>query len=139
VKQTHSIESSSFENKKKFEVFWDQFSQAVLQRDTLTITHLIAFPFRDFYLDIYNPQESLTSNDFNEFMRKYDLIFDPFVVTAIKNKKIRGFDPHYSESGDIIDSTDYLLLTQSKVRAKDLLFKLQPDMTYKLIGIQYYE
>lgn len=73
-----------------------------------------------------------------EFMEKYDSIFESCVLRAIETNNYRGYDENHGEFGDIIGVDDYLLITKCPARPKDLVFE-KIDNQYRLSSIQYYQ
>ena len=121
-----------------FTNFWSKFKQTILNRDKKEAVNFIEFPFKDNYNDIYDINHSLSCLTEDEFIEKYDSIFDSFVIKAIETNNYRGYDKNYAEYGDIIDTSDFLLITKSPDRPKDLVFK-KINNHYRLTSIQYYQ
>jgi hypothetical protein len=121
-----------------FAIFWNKFKQAILNKDKKEVVNFVEFPFKDNYNDVYDIDHSLSCLTADEFMEKYDSIFDSFVIKAIETDNHRGYDKNYAEYGDIIDTSDYLLITKSPDRPKDLVFK-KINNKYRLTSIQYYQ
>lgn len=121
-----------------FPAFWERFKSAIVHGDRLTVEQLTVMPFRDHYNDIYDEEHSLSCNDAAEFLRNFELIFDEYVVLAIKRDNFRGYDNKHSPDGDIIGVDDFLLTVNHPQRPKDLLFR-KTDNGYRLVSIHYYE
>jgi hypothetical protein len=121
-----------------FTSFWNKFKQAILNKNKKEVENFVEFPFKDNYNDVYDIDHSLSCVTANEFMEKYDSIFDEFTIKAIEADNYRGYDKDYAEYGDIIDTSDYLLITKSPNRPKDLVFK-KINSKYRLTSIQYYQ
>lgn len=73
-----------------------------------------------------------------EFIKKYDSIFESCVLKAIETDSYRGYEENYGEYGDIIGKDDYLLVTKCPGRPIDLVFK-KIDNQYRITSIQYYQ
>lgn len=122
-----------------FEVFWRVFRSAVLRNDRDKIIALTVFPFTDYYNDIYDPQNSLTSSNDEMFKEKFFSIFDSAVRDAIQANSFRGYNRDFSDSGDVISKDNFLLVTKSQGRPKDLIFIKNDKGEYRLSGIAYYQ
>lgn len=120
-----------------FEIFWKEFRAAVTERDiekTIMLTHI---PFKDYYNDVYDPENSLTSDNVSEFKEKYNLIFDTAIIKAVDAHAVRGYNSILEEIGDVIRKDEYLLESNSQDRRKDLIFS-KINGEYRLSGIVYY-
>lgn len=118
-----------------FSKFWTEFKVAALASNKEKITELTCFPFIDSYNQVYDTSNSLTSNNQEEFLKKYDTIFSKDVLDAIKYNSYRSYDS--TQYTDVIGLNDIILLSRSTDRSKDLVFKLK-NGNYCLSYIAYY-
>lgn len=136
--QTHPNHiQQNTEQPAAFATFWSEFKTNIQQQNSRAILEQTQIPFIDAYGDIYDPENTLTSRSEQEFIRNYPKIFTQEVRDAIARNRLRSYDPNWSIEGDIIQKGDYILLTQSKTRSLDLVFR-PIENTYYLWGIQYY-
>jgi hypothetical protein len=98
----------------------------------------VHFPFKDNFNDIYDPSNSLTCANQNQFLKKYAQIFNDHTLKAIKINRFRRYNKKFKEDGDVIKPNEILLMTKNPNRSLDLIFK-KINGRYKLVGIQYYD
>lgn len=104
----------------RFHAFFATFRKAVLTNDRNTVAGMTRLPFVDFRAGYHcepgdtactvSP-DTLTSRDRAAFLAKYDRIFTPAVVAAIRASHVRGFKPgdDDGEAGGPIAKGEYLL------------------------------
>lgn len=104
----------------RFRVFFATFRKAVLANDRNAVASMTSLPFVDFRIGHYceagdtacniSP-DTLTSASRAAFLAKYDRIFTPAVVAAIRAGRVRGFKPgdDDGEAGGPIVKGEYLL------------------------------
>lgn len=104
----------------RFHGFFVAFRTAVLKGDRNAVASMTQFPFKDFRSGNYcepgdkackvSP-DSAASRDRAQFLAKYDRIFTPAVVAAIRANRVRGFR-HGVDDGEVggpIAAGEYLL------------------------------
>ncbi|WP_420139122.1 hypothetical protein [Sphingomonas sp.] len=84
----------------RFHSFFTTFRAAVLKGDRNAVANMVSFPFKDFRSGNYcEPGDtqcklsptSAASRDRAEFLKKYDRIFTPAVIAAIRAGRVHGF------------------------------------------------
>jgi hypothetical protein len=73
----------------RFDRFFDAFRQAVLANDRQKVADMVALPFKDY--SGAEPDRSATTRA--RFLAHYDAIFTPEVIAAIRDRKLRAFQP----------------------------------------------
>jgi hypothetical protein len=103
---THPIETAPA-NHQSFEQFFAAFRAAVLNNDRQKVADMVILPFRDFS----GAEMDRSARTHAEFLVRYDAIFTPAVVAAIRSNRVRAFKPG-SDDGEApgpIAKGEYLL------------------------------
>lgn len=132
------IKKAEINQKESFEAFWLIFRKAALSKNKSKVITKVHFPFKDNFNDIYDPSNSLTCANQNQFLKKYAQIFNDHTLKAIKINRFRRYNKKFKEDGDVIKPNEILLMTKNPNRSLDLIFK-KINGRYKLVGIQYYD
>ena len=72
-----------------FERFFDAFRTAVLNNDRQKVADMAILPFRDFS----GTTIDRSARTHTEFLARYDAIFTSGVIAAIRDHKVRAFQP----------------------------------------------
>lgn len=104
----------------RFDGFFATFRAAVLAGDRKAVARMTRFPFVDYRAGRYCEPgdtactiaaDSLTCVDEATFLRKYDRLFPPALVAAVRARRVRGFVAGVDD-GDVpgpIDAGEYLI------------------------------
>ena len=130
-----TIEQKEAEANKEFAKFWVQFKKAVLTKDKDKVLGFVNFPFKDNFNYIHSPEHSLTCNTSDEFMKKYDLIFDSLTIKAIKIDNYRIYSDDDWPPLEGIDG--YLLMTEHLNLSNNLVFE-KINNQYSITAIAYH-
>ena len=127
-----------------FQRFFADFRAAVLADDREAVVRMTKLPFVDFRYGDYcepnaadcdQPPEALTAYDKATFLAKYDRIFTPEVLAALREGKVReGFPADDNVAPSVLTGEYFLELddvTQQRV------FTLEDGM-YKLSRVPFY-
>jgi hypothetical protein len=132
--------SRSYSYHSNFNLFWEDFRDAVLNDDKNKVYLMTKIPFIDGN-DVYDSKNSLASASREDFMKNYDMIFNAKAKTAIEGNKLIAYDSSKDEQSreGIIGENNYLLDVDSGLsgRVQDLFFSKVSGI-YKLTGIPYY-
>lgn len=82
--KTGKLEDKASKETQEFEKFWRIFRQAVASTDKDNLSQMIHFPFQDHNGSIYNEAKSLSAKNKDEFLKKYDRIFDDKTKKAVQ-------------------------------------------------------
>jgi hypothetical protein len=130
----------------RFHAFFEAFRKAVLAGDRNAVADMTLFPFKDFRSGHYcepglkdctvSPDTAAGRNR-AQFLARYDRIFTPAVVAAIRAGKVRGFK-HGDDDGEVggpISKGEYLLNAEE---AGDQRVFVPVGGTWKLARIPFY-
>lgn len=131
-----------------FQTFFEAFRSAVIADDREAVASMVRFPFTDFRVGHYcepgpSPNtcraapDSLTSDNKAGFLQRYDAIFTPAVVAAIRERRLRGFRPGIDDGqvGGPIGPGEYLIDLDDTDDQR--VFTLHED-GYKLDRVPFY-
>ena len=76
---------------KEWPIFWKTFRQRVLDKDSIGVANLVAYPFVDANT-IYKGNATLTATNREEFLANYSQLFLPHTIATIKNNKYRTYN-----------------------------------------------
>lgn len=101
-----------------FDSFFEDFRAAVLADDREAVAGMTRLPFIDFnraYCEEQDrtrcpsPPDSATARDKAEFLAKYDLIFTPQVIAAIRARKVREGVAEDENTAPAVGAGEYYL------------------------------
>lgn len=101
-----------------FDSFFEDFRAAVLADDREAVAGMTLLPFIDFnkaYCEerdrtrCPSPPDSATARDKAEFLAKYDLIFTPQVIAAVRARKVREGVPEDENTAPAVGDGEYYL------------------------------
>ncbi|WP_068080300.1 hypothetical protein [Novosphingobium rosa] len=81
--------------KPGFKAFFEDFRSAVLAHDRARVAGMVKLPFKDFSGGPVNRSAATSA----QFIAKFDKIFTPAVVAAIRANKIRAFSRQHDDDG----------------------------------------
>jgi hypothetical protein len=130
----------------RFHAFFEAFRKAVLAGDRNAVADMTLFPFKDFrsghycepgLKDCTVSPDTAASRNRAQFLARYDRIFTPAVVAAIRAGKVRGFKhgDDDGEAGGPIGKGEYLLNAEE---AGDQRVFVPVGGTWKLARIPFY-
>jgi len=143
-----SQEKYNFSAHSDFVVFWGDFKKAVNNNDKDAVLKMTAIPFVDYYKDVLDNKNSLSSNTTKEFLKNYDKIITQEVILIINRDEYTGWsreaaekeakDIDGSEGFQVIGEGEYIICGSIDCNYPNLIFSLS-DGVYKLSRIPYYE
>lgn len=139
IESAQEPQAASQLNHAEFKDFWTDFKQAVLRADQEAVAEMVHFPFTDGN-DVYGEAHSLACENKAAFLRRYQAVFSPTVLAAIKANRYRGHQVFEEDTvEDTIGEHDFVLEVgfDERSRTRDLLFQ-RVDGHYKLVGLPYY-
>ncbi|GAA0206037.1 hypothetical protein GCM10009081_21340 [Brevundimonas nasdae] len=129
----------------RFQTFFEDFRAAVLANDREAVAAMTQFPFTDYrpgnYCEARQACEisaaSATSRNKAEFLARYDRIFTPAVIAAIRDRRLRAFQSGVDDGeggGPIVRGEHILQLDDT---GDQRVFSLHGGV-YKLDRIPFY-
>ena len=121
----------------RFQTFFEDFRAAVLANDREAVASMTQFPFTDYRADCVVSPASATSRNKAEFLARYDRIFTPAVIAAIRDRRLRAFQSGVDDGevgGPIVRGEHILQLDDT---GDQRVFSLHGGV-YKLNRIPFY-
>lgn len=127
-----------------FRSFFVDFREAVLNDNREAVAGMTKLPFVDYRYGDYcepnaedcdQPPEALTAFDRATFMAKYDRIFTPEVIAAIRDSKIREGFPADDNVAPAVLTGEYFLELEDVTQQR--VFTLEGGV-YKLSRVPFY-
>ena len=105
-------------------VFMDDLSKAAAAGDKMAIAQMTNFPFEDKWPQFVTGNEKDTSKwqsfgavDSAEYVGKFDNLYIPYLVEAMKQKKYRGWEKN-EHVPDIIEEGEYLIMAEAPINKR---------------------
>ena len=127
-----------------FQRFFADFRAAIIADDREAVAAMTKLPFVDYRFGDYcepnaedcdQPPEALTAFDKATFLSKYDRIFTPEVIAAIRANKVREGFPEDDNVAPSVLTGEYFLELEDVTQQR--VFTLE-DGVYKLSRVPFY-
>lgn len=119
-----SMPAYNFARHDDIDVFMNDLASAASAGDKAAIARMTSFPFIDKYPQFASGNEkdsseyeSLAASDSTVFISKFDNLFIPDLINAMKLKKYRGFEKN-EHVDDIIAEGEYLIMAEAPINKR---------------------